>query len=338
MARRQSLQLILFSALAACGSSDRSTLDAAPAGYMPTQVTVLASNELRPNGIVADENAAYFVSAGQTSSLRKIDLKSLAVTTLVPDIGQAPRIAADADHVYFATGELTGVSRVVMVDKATGAPTNLASNEQSAHMVVVDDDAVYWETDDGTHTIVRSIKKDGSGLRTVGSFGSETLYDMVVDAHRLYALGTSAVISMDKATGATTTLTSSINGIERNLAQDATSLYVSDRTDDTIKLLPKTGGTAITLASNQSSPGRLAVTDDGTVYWAVRGANADGSTTLGAMRKLPSGTSTAVDIATSLDHGIEPTLLSHAVLWTVYGPLGTSAATTAGGSVMAAPL
>lgn len=338
MTSRQSLLTILFTALAACSSTDRPTTDAAPAGFTPTQVTVLAPNELRANGIIADEDAAYFVSAGQPISLRKLDLKSLAVTTLVPDLGQGVRIAGDADHIYFATGELTGSnSRVVMVDKTTGSTTDLATGQMDARMVVVDDTAVYWEAETTTTTVVRSIHKDGTGMRDIGSFGTEQLYDMVVDAGHVYVIGTSAVISMDKATGATTMLSSSVSGFNRNLAQDATSLYVSDRTDSTIKKLAKTGGVPVALAMNQWQPGRLAVADDGTVYWAVRGSNDDGSTTLGAVRKLPAGTTEVVDIANGLDHAIEPALLSHAVLWTVYGPLGTSGATIAAGSVMAAP-
>lgn len=341
MTRRELLLTALFTSLAACGSSSRSGdddsigPDAGTPAYTPAQVTVLASGEMRPNGVVADETAAYFISQGAShSSIRKIDFQNQAVTTLVADAGTAVRLAGDAGHVYFATG--SPADRVVAVDKATGTSLDLATGQTYANAIATDDDAVFWAVTAGTKAVVRTIKKDGTGMRDVGYVADLMFYDLVVDSSRVYAMSSNGIVAIDKATGVVSTLASIPSGANTNLAQDATSLYISDRGDSTIKKIAKTGGTPQVLASNQPVPGRLAVTAAGDVYWACRGAGGDGSTTLGVLDKLAAGTAGVLELASGLDHAIEPTLLSHAVIWTVYGPTGTN--TGAGGSVMAAPL
>lgn len=335
MTMRQALLTIAFSLLGACGGDGRAAPDAAEPAFMPTQVTVLANAELRPNGIVADEHAAYFISQGTPSTLRKLDLSSWAVTTVVADAGMAVRLVADADHVYFKSGEPQG-GRLVEVDKATGTATVLATGSMENGMIAIDDDSVYWGTDDTGETILHAIKKDGSGMRDVGHVSGAFVYELLADGTRLYGTSASGIVAFDKATGAMTTVIATSGApINANLAQDATSLYWSDRGDSTIKKIAKTGGAVTTLASNQPLPGRLAVADDGSVYWACRGSAAEGSTTLGALHELKAGASDVVEVAGGLDHAVEPFVLSHAVLWTVYGPTGTTASAT--GSVMAAP-
>jgi hypothetical protein len=339
MTRRELLLTALFTSLAACGSSSRAGDDDSvgpDAGtYMPNQVVVLASGEMRPNGVVADEAAVYFISQGAShSSIRKIDLVTQAVTTFVEDAGTAVRLGGDGGHVYFASGATAG--RIVAVDKGNGSSVDLATGQTYANAIATDDDAVYWAVTAETKSIVRTVKKDGTGLRDVGYVADLAFYDLVVDTSRVYAMSTNGIIAIDKTTGVVSTVASTPSGGNTNLAQDATSLYVSDRGDNTIKKIAKSGGTPQVLASNQPLPSRLAVTAGGDVYWACRGAGGDGSTTAGVLNKLPAGTSGVLELARGLDHAIEPTLLSHAVIWTVYGPTGAN--TGAGGSVMAAPL
>jgi hypothetical protein len=223
-----------------------------------------------------------------------------------------------------------------MIDKRDGSTKDLATGQTTAGSIAVDADAVYWQDDASTDSILRSVKKDGTGLRDIGSPGGGQTFDLIADDSRLYAAASNGLVAMDKSSGATTMLATG-NFFNTNLAQDATSIYWTDRKDLTIDKVAKTGGAPVTLASNQPTPpGRLAVTGDGGVYWTLRGDNANGSTTQGAVRALPAGANTPIDIATGLDHAIEPAVLSHAVVWTVYGP--TDSTTTPGGSVMAAPL
>src|SRR4051812_27491413 len=92
----------LILAAAGCdGGRDDVTPDAAPR-FMPTDVTTLAMGERGPNGIVADETTAWFVAAADDKhSIRKLDLESRQVTTLVQDIGGAVGLVADADTLYY---------------------------------------------------------------------------------------------------------------------------------------------------------------------------------------------------------------------------------------------
>lgn len=127
------------------GSGDE-TPDAEAATFKPPVVTVLASNEVGPNGIVADERAAYFVTAATTtkSVIKKIDLQTLEVTTFVPNAFGAVRISADANNIYFGTQETTN-SRIVAVSKSTGEMRDVVSGQDDPTVVVVDGDSLYWQ-------------------------------------------------------------------------------------------------------------------------------------------------------------------------------------------------
>jgi hypothetical protein len=73
----------------------------------------------------------------------------------------AVRLAADADHLYFKTGEAQG-GRLVVVDKATGTSRNLATGAMSTGMVAIDADSINWGTDENAMTTIHAIKKDGT--------------------------------------------------------------------------------------------------------------------------------------------------------------------------------
>lgn len=323
----------------ACGGSEEMGVDAASRPFVPTDVRVIAAGENHPNGIVADEHAVYFISdvkqtmGNSPNVIRRVDLVTLEVTTLVADIDDAIRLYGDDDNLYFATAHPR--SRIVRVSKSDGTVRELATNQQlDASRLAVADEALYWVNARGANTTLRTVNKDGSGLRDVGSVSGLRLIDLEADSNQIYAMSDRAVVAIDVTTGAHAELATVPRGTSNNLASDANNLYWSDRTDDTIKRLPKTGGSPTTIASNQPVPSRIAIAADGTVVWACHGASGPGTTTLGAVMKLVPGAASPEVIASGLDHAIEPSLLPQAVIWTVYGPLGEA---PTGGSVMAAP-
>lgn len=57
-----------------------------------------------------------------------------------------------------------------------------------------------------------------------------------------------------------------------DIAVDANNVYWSDTTDNTIRAIPKSGGTVVTLAKQQAYPLRVAL-DDTYVYWANNGGS-----------------------------------------------------------------
>src|SRR4051812_36981247 len=104
-------------AAAACGGGrpDDMTPDAEVPPFMPSEVTTLTMGEHGPNGIVADETTVWFAATGDDKhSIRKIDLESLQVTTLVPDIDKAGQLVADADTLYYALSYADGKPKKVM--------------------------------------------------------------------------------------------------------------------------------------------------------------------------------------------------------------------------------
>lgn len=161
----------------------------------------------------------------------------------------------------------------------------------------------------------------------------DQLFDIVTDSTRVYTISVQGVIAIDKVTGAKTVLPTQVVGIANtNLAAGPDGVYVSNRSENTISRIATSDGTMTILASNQATPGRLAVASDGAVYWAARGEMGTAQTMLGGMFSLHPGDASPTTIATGLDHAIEPCVLTHAVLWTVYGSPPSSP-----GSVMAAP-
>src|SRR5215211_1987206 len=104
----------------------------------------------------ADEGALYFTSlpTGGHSAIRRLDLRTRAVTTLVADANGANGMTMDREGrlVVCEQGGLDSPARITRRDRATGAAETLADSRRGRRLnspndVVVAADGAVWFTD-----------------------------------------------------------------------------------------------------------------------------------------------------------------------------------------------
>jgi hypothetical protein len=243
-----------------------------------------------------------------------------AATQLATGLSSPTAIALDATSVYW----LDDAGTVSKVPKAGGAVTVLASGLVGPRDLAVDATSVYWtEQQGGT---VRKVGIDGGTVSLLAS-GLASPDGIAVDASSVYWADASGVKKMGLGGGAATLLsaTDPRQGGARDIALAGGTVYFV--TAGEIRAVPAGGGTTSTLFSAALGPQFIAA-DASAVYWteyhvnsmAVRSVPVVGgaATTVlshgwnvapdptgvfvavweGAIRKVPLGGGTPVDLAT----------------------------------------
>ncbi len=318
--------------------------DAAPPPFHPDGVVTLASGESHPNGIIADADAVYWVNssansadpAGTRSSIRRLDLQTRAVTTLVADAAHAFRVFASDDELFY--GDSDGNGRILAASKQDGSTRVVIDGVGSGvDRLALDAERVYFSHPDANvagQLVVRSVRHDGNEPLELGRISSTVALDLVADDANVYVTGNDDIYAIAKA-GGTPVLIRSMPGSFTNLAQDGAYLYQTNRFDGTVERVLKTGapGSVQVLASQQRVPARLIVAD-GTLYWTCRGDTYPGDTTMGTVMRLDLDGGQPEVVASELNHAAEVTVLPEAIVWTTVGTIGTA---DENGSIMAAP-
>jgi hypothetical protein len=335
------LALCASSCLVACGPVVVEPIDAGPSGpgassdggrFAPAGVVTLVSGELRPTGVLAEPGAIYWIAGPyERGTVRQLELATGAVSTLLIDAGNATKLVADDHELFFSDSR--DDSRIIAIDKRSARSRVVVDHAGNrAGYITLDAERLFWTAMDG---MVRSVRKDGSDPRQLTPQPLPAAYDLVVDGAKVYVLS-DAIYEIEKDGGVPSPVSTDSPGSQGNLAQDATSLYYSDRRPPsgsealgTIVKFPKGGGTASSatvIAANQRVAGRLVV-DRATVYWVDRGTAMDGNvlrrTVEDAMPTvIAAGQDTPVDLALTPDY----------LTWTNLG-----SQTEATGTIMAAP-
>jgi hypothetical protein len=144
-------------------------------------------------------------------------------------------------------------------EEASSVPVALAEGIVEASLIALDDEYVYFTS-------------TGENVNTTGK-----------------------VQRVPKAGGAVDDLVTGL-GVPYGIAVDATYVYFTDRLANALDRVPKSGGTATPIATNQPHCNRIAL-GGGNIFWTNSGASEDHD---GSLMKMPIGGGTPVALATAL--------------------------------------
>jgi sugar lactone lactonase YvrE len=244
---------------------------AGTSGLLPGE-RVLLEYKAQPGHVVLDATSVY-VPGGEyelgdsgTAAVRKVPRDGGASEVLYSDpiSGSVDSIAVDATSVYFAYRW-----EVRKFALAGGAPTRIASFQDTAFALAVDATSVYW-VDGYAGTVVKVGLSGGTPVTLASGQGFPSA--LAIDATSAYWVnrdaGTVMKVGLGLEGGAPVTLASGQTD-PNSIAVDGTSVYWTTRGAETVMKVPLDGGTPVTLASGQVNPCNRVVVDATSVYWAT---------------------------------------------------------------------
>jgi hypothetical protein len=235
------------------------------------------------SGLTADSTSVY--AAGWQEVIR-LPLDGGAPMTLSTGDTIVSALAVDAANAYWASAGTSldgpGWTDGVFSEPLTGGPvTALGSPDVSFALepfaIAVDDTYVYCldvEGETGPVSVERIPKAGGPALVLVPMTSAVSPLELVLDANRVYLLGTDgAVFAVPKAGGPLTTIADGPGG---TFAIDGCNVYraVGGFGNTLLVQIPLAGGDASTLAvSENSSTGPIdgIAVDATSIYWITQG-------------------------------------------------------------------
>jgi len=226
-------------------------------------VRTLAELQRRPRAIAVDEAFVYWTSwHHEAGSIRRVRQSGGAIDELATNRRGPEFLMTDGASLYWIDAG-TGISGdVVAMPKIGGQPRTLASAEAEAHHLAMDDGRLYWASYDRP--------KGDTVLRSAPTAG-----------------GLPATVAR-------------IHGTINGLTAHGDSLYLT--TPRAILSVPRAGGSATTLSTDEADPRSIAVSR-GMLYWINFGTrffeqyHRDGS-----IVAMPSGGGARVVLAQPLDY------------------------------------
>jgi streptogramin lyase len=169
-------------------------------------------------------------------------------------------IAVDETSVYWVSDSRSTINKM---SKAGGALTTLVSGQKKIHRIIVDEDQIYFNTDDE----VRRVNKTGGTPTTLATIADIAYFDLAVDEMSVYYVSSpssrSRLMKVSKGGGDPVTLVSN-DCCPGGLAADGANVYWADFGDDTLKKMDINGG-AIATIGTCNQPHAVAV-DASSVY------------------------------------------------------------------------
>jgi hypothetical protein len=215
----------------------------------------IAANQTRPRAIAVDATSVYWANEGGT--VMKAALDGASPVELAVNQAEPYALAITATDAYFTTHTGNELIRVPLM----GGPTSVVAPDQSdPHGVFVDQDNVYWSTNE----TVRSIPLAGGAVVPLAS-GLDAVHHLAVDATHVYLsrayLG--EVMRVPIGGGELSVVSSGHDQIE-GIAAEAGSVYFADSGAD--RVLRVAGGKLASIASAQQGPSMIAL-DAANVYF-----------------------------------------------------------------------
>ena len=251
----------------------------------------LASGQALPIAIAADASGVYWLNEGDGSlSLGKmIDVISLPAGASTPVLlSSVPNrfpdgFAIDATDVYwtdfddgsFDAEHPNGASRVMRVSKTGRAAVTVASVEGIAQNVTVDASNIYWVIASVT-TSIAMLPKEGGAISTLVSDAGSAFGSFAMTANNFYfadGISGDGVAGLPNTGGVKKEL--AMAGVASLAADDAGVYWVDVANTDpvTIRGIPSTGGSAMTLASDKvrgsRAFGQSIAVGQSEVYWTT---------------------------------------------------------------------
>jgi hypothetical protein len=244
--------------------------------------TMLATTDLRePIAIAADggDNNVYWADSGRddlpcdsnrdrVKRIKKDGTDAPNGGELVYSFcGEAESIALNTANVYWTRPGIASTNgRVQYSEKGNLGGIAIVDNMIYTPLrIVADDAAVYW-----TDSEQNSIMRYAGAPPVLDSFASVAAPRLIgLDADRVYWIDGVNLVTQERQSPSMLSVvapnvgTVTAMAVEENLAG---AVYIVDDAGSAIKKIEKGDGTVTTIASDQSSPGGIAV-DGARVYW-----------------------------------------------------------------------
>lgn len=220
-------------------------------------VVTLAANASQPWQLVVDSTHVYWIDRG-LGIVEKVPLGGGASTTLASGTN-GYSLAMGGDSLYWNDP----TSGVMKGSKNGGAAVQLAvPNMEYGEGIAVDATSVYW-TDSYSPGAVKKVSRDGGVVSTLASNLSQP-EGIAVDSTSLYWTTFDGTLTTSDLNGANMQQLTTGSPSAVGLAIDAANVYWT--TSNAVMQIPRGGGQALTVASDQNAPYAVAV-DDANVYW-----------------------------------------------------------------------
>jgi hypothetical protein len=236
----------------------------------------LAEGVLRAVHIAIDDERVFFSVDNGNGTIRSVDKTGGTSTTLAGGQQSVVDIVVDASYVYIAAQHsYDSVSHISRVPVTGGTVELLVSGELGVSGLAVAGSMLYWTRHDamGRGTLMR--RSIAGGVAESLASSNESLGLLISDGLSVFwqdygqtCESDAILMSLAVGGGPVEELTPAM-GCGYTLAFDSSNVYWTKKVGglQAVGAIPKSGGSAVTIATLSGTPGGLAV-DDSHVYWA----------------------------------------------------------------------
>lgn len=154
-----------------------------------------------------------------------------------------------------------------------GVSQVIATAQETARNVLLDDEYAYWGVDLGTSGAVRRVKKEGGGVETLATVGTKP-FDLAMDDDNIYWGDEAGTIHQVSKHGGCPVVLATGQDEPTVTTSDGAFVFWANLFDGAIRGAPVGGGPVVEVAKNQNGPFSIRV-DATHVYWSNIAGNVE---------------------------------------------------------------
>jgi hypothetical protein len=266
-----------------------------PGGATGPAPTTLVAGQISPRAVTADDDGVYWANGDGTVMM--LELGKQEPRTLAEGQGEVVAIAVDKHRIFWIVGGDVGALRNIG-KTGTGDPFETVSGLVSPHGIALDENCVYWVTDDA----VMTIWKDGGELITVAADRTAPA-DVEVDTTGTYWVdgNDGGAVWRVLMIGQPPEKVAATSAAPLRLAL-ADGNVVWTETGGTVMRAPVEGGAAQVVAASEAAPSAVAAAG-GEAFWVAAGGSSVRGAALagGSVTTIAADQAQAADLAASAD-------------------------------------
>ena len=301
-----------------CAPSSGRVMSVPKTGGTPTTLASGQSTQGLPDSLVVDDTSVYWIDSSNshedpfpTGTLLRIPKAGGTVVTLASHLGMAAALVESQDDLYWI--EQDGVDggfyngEIMRLPKTGGSPVPFAASGYFSHffgVLGIDATNVYWSPSSD----LLSEPLGGGAVTTLASLandaGSPGVLGLALDSTSIFLLlercngscEPSVLVSLPKEGGPVSALKTRLNSPDSLVADEASVYWIDENVTDeedagtsfegTVLTVPKAGGAATRLATNQENAFLLAV-DSTSLYWTVEPYSSESGCPGEVMKRTP---------------------------------------------------